>query len=1085
MVNNIVNSLSQIKKFPKKIKKINYSETSMLSVSLYKYIVVKELNLLLHLKNNLIEVYDSNFNILKTLKTSEEDDIKNFGYNYFVFKNIIYISGFTNKNIILYGYNIDNFELETKLKLDNITGKFNVNMINNTVVISKVENKILFVYYLDIENNFEIIKIIKFEVHDSKVYSSFIKNFTYIYANSILFVLNSDYELIEKFNEKINLIETIITSNDNYFTIIVKDNIMIYDKENILRQTISNFKADAILFSESYLLLVDYNKFVIEILALDQNGIFQEFAKISNIQKFKKVDIVDTTIIISGQTQQTVVLPKRIYDKEKFIGYGYYSSLEYIFSVKNMTPIYLIDNKLSTIRKNKDELFIGFTDMVADMMFEKKEIKLEYEFQNNIDIKLDRDFLLISNDEENKNGMLDKQNSNFIFIDKEKINLYFEGDTGSSIKITIENYNKIITFDDMNILKLSVYDNQSMIEINTQDAIRFIGYNPIKLNNILNYSFNVLSSENDVILSEMFIKNNLSFIPFIKDNNIEAIKSDNFNSSDILIKFNPIYKKLIKFSKIEEFENSTLDHHFNRRYMIKNDKNTIKIFDLFTYSEDTFSKISELKLESLMDVKKILYVNPIVVILSKSKDDFETKLNLIDLKSKTNLPYVISNTANENLTDIFTIYENSLFFVTKTNNENILYIVKIDSINEVDNMKKISIKENVKKIKINGKYLAVLQDNNEIMLYDLNTNNSIISFKDKGLVDFSIFENFFVSIINTEDKNFVYVYMINPNFEIITKKEIDITDVKYCEYYNGTFIVANNSSLIIYNLDTINNLIFIKNISEEFVHFYKNILITKTEKSYKLYQLSPSVIFKENQLNSGILFEEITIKNNKEESDTFNLFLQVGSKSEIKINDNIVKFNKIISNDSIVNLILEIPKNEQVNITSNSLDLKLCSVINTIINEKLPCFLPESNVMTNNGEIMIKNIKENDIVINEKGNEVKVLRVNNWSTSLFTENNIPYILPKDCFDTNYPSKETYISPYHKIMLPNNNFVMVKDINLPFIRRFNNEIDILRHNNIILEKITYYNLILENNSNFIVNNMVVESLDPSNPRIQKN
>ena len=51
--------------------------------------------------------------------------------------------------------------------------------------------------------------------------------------------------------------------------------------------------------------LVDYNKFVIEILALDQNGIFQEFAKISNIQKFKKVDIVDTTIIISGQTQQT------------------------------------------------------------------------------------------------------------------------------------------------------------------------------------------------------------------------------------------------------------------------------------------------------------------------------------------------------------------------------------------------------------------------------------------------------------------------------------------------------------------------------------------------------------------------------------------------------------------------------------------------------------------------------------------------------------------------------------------------------------------------------------------------------------
>ena len=104
---------------------------------------------------------------------------------------------------------------------------------------------------------------------------------------------------------------------------------------------------------------------------------------------------------------------------------------------------------------------------------------------------------------------------------------------------------------------------------------------------------------------------------------------------------------------------------------------------------------------------------------------------------------------------------------------------------------------------------------------------------------------------------------------------------------------------------------------------------------------------------------------------------------------------------------------------------------------------------------------------------LKILRINRWSTSLFTEENIPYVIPKDSLEANYPSIDTYVSPFHRIMLPNKDFVMVKDINIPFIKKFNNQINQLKYNDIILE----------NNSNFIVNNLIVESLNPNNPRIE--
>ena len=124
---------------------------------------------------------------------------------------------------------------------------------------------------------------------------------------------------------------------------------------------------------------------------------------------------------------------------------------------------------------------------------------------------------------------------------------------------------------------------------------------------------------------------------------------------------------------------------------------------------------------------------------------------------------------------------------------------------------------------------------------------------------------------------------------------------------------------------------------------------------------------------------------------------------------------------------------------------------------------------------------EGDLVYDENNSKVKILKVHKWETTNYTMTNIPYIIPAHSLKRDYPKYDTYISPYHKIQLPNGDFERVNDIRLPFIKQFKNYNGYLKTNlnDKILERITYYNFILENNSNFIANNIVVESLDKSN------
>lgn len=1080
-VPNLISSVNTIQKFPKKIKKINYNKSLPLKLDISNILVINELNMFIIKKNSIVELFNSKFELYKVLKTTEEDHVNKFGYNYFVNDDLIYISGFSKNNIIFYGYDVNNFELKRKIKLDNIFGNFNIDIIKDVAIISILEKNELNLYHLDLLNNFKIIKIIKLDINSNNVKTSYTKNFKYIYSeddnNGLLFILNSENQLIEKNTCNINFIETINICN-NMFTIIGSDTIKIFDENNVLRQSIEQSNIDNAIFSNSYLFLINSKKSLIEVYALDNNGIFINFAKISNIDSNSKINVVDTTVLISSNVNSYVPLPFRIFDRENFQGYGFFTTLDYVVCVKNLKAIYLIDNKLTTIRKHPNEILVGFTSNLSNFLFEENKISLSYQKIDSINEVLLKDFLLISDDTKNEDNILDNKKPNFLFINENSIKLYFESEIGNSLEIKIDDKSNIIVFKESKLIKLNLENKNSIIELETNDIVKFLGYSIVRQGEKLEYNFNILTDDNDVILSDSFIKKNPTFIPFLKDNHVKAIKSLDFPYSDINIKFHPLERKLLKYSDITTIPISNNNHYFNKRYIITNDDKTLSIFDLFKMSE-----VTKLKLETISSINKIIYVNPLVLILCESNEGYDTNLSIMNVNNLSNIPYTISNNSKENLTNIFTVENNNLFFVTKSNKESILYIVKLDQFNEVEDMKKITFDKRIIKINVHNNLLGIWKEDNEVVLYDLETNNSFISFKDEQIIDFNIYENYFMSLLKSEDEFSLYIYTIKPNFEIYSKTQIKLNNAKNINFYNNVVIISNNDSYMIYTFDESNGLKFIQHVKEKIVHFYKNLIVTQVEKDYKIYRLSASLIYKENQINCGVEFEELEIVNNKDEKETYNLFVKVSDKTNIKINEQLYDFNNLVSKDSIVNFEITLPAKEEVKLECSKMDIKLCSVVNQKIYQKLPCFLPESLVKTPNGNIMIKDLKDSEYVYDQNGTEVKILRVNKWSTSLFTLDNIPYIIPKDSLEKNYPSIDTYVSPFHKIMLPNNDFVMVKDINLPFIKKFNNHTNQLKYKDTVLDEIVYYNLILENSSNFIVNNLVVESLNPNNPRIE--
>jgi hypothetical protein len=131
------------------------------------------------------------------------------------------------------------------------------------------------------------------------------------------------------------------------------------------------------------------------------------------------------------------------------------------------------------------------------------------------------------------------------------------------------------------------------------------------------------------------------------------------------------------------------------------------------------------------------------------------------------------------------------------------------------------------------------------------------------------------------------------------------------------------------------------------------------------------------------------------------------------------------------------------------------------INPVVPiCFVAGTPVVTDQGSIAIEKISINKNTIRGK----KIVAITKTVT---IEDNIVCI-EKDALDTNVPSQKTFISRNHKLFF-NKQMIKAKhligQVDGVYNKKYNGEI--------------LYNVLLDKHDKMIVNNLIVETLDPEN------
>jgi hypothetical protein len=171
---------------------------------------------------------------------------------------------------------------------------------------------------------------------------------------------------------------------------------------------------------------------------------------------------------------------------------------------------------------------------------------------------------------------------------------------------------------------------------------------------------------------------------------------------------------------------------------------------------------------------------------------------------------------------------------------------------------------------------------------------------------------------------------------------------------------------------------------------------------------------------------------------------------DAKTNNNYMIF-KFVSNDDFQK-ITSLDSNEPLSLTYIPWDPST-SPLNPI------CFAQDTPVMTDQGEIFIQDIQPGINTIN--GEEVIAI-----SRTVHPDEYLVK-LEKDCISKDVPSRETIMSPQHKILY---NGKLVKAYEHPSVEYPGK--NMLKNEGQVL-----YNVLTKDYSTMMVNNMVVETLDP--------
>ena len=128
------------------------------------------------------------------------------------------------------------------------------------------------------------------------------------------------------------------------------------------------------------------------------------------------------------------------------------------------------------------------------------------------------------------------------------------------------------------------------------------------------------------------------------------------------------------------------------------------------------------------------------------------------------------------------------------------------------------------------------------------------------------------------------------------------------------------------------------------------------------------------------------------------------------------------------------------------------------------CFLKDTVIKTDSGNVKIQDIKEEKHTIN--GKKVKALTKTFYAKK---GDNIPPFLvsiPKGALFKNSPDRETFVSPWHQIFY-NGKLIQVKDL----LNKENVSLILYNYKDFV------YDILLDTHEKMVANNMIVETLDP--------
>ena len=456
----------------------------------------------------------------------------------------------------------------------------------------------------------------------------------------------------------------------------------------------------------------------------------------------------------------------------------FYGVKSYVLNKKNYIVVRNKKNKqfIIDINKNKIEVSKDVYDYIG--IITKNKSKLNYIIKN------DEVYSILDSSKvslyEGK-GIIKNYNDDYVVIsdDNEYKLIDYKGNEKDSKADYISLYNDFYVYIKDNIMNLYTYDKVKLIPEDIKLNNKYYNkINTIKDGKVVSskQAFSISYKNNEINitvyknnkkttkkfdLNELLLNSKLSYYSY-SDKNLYFYKDK--EKTELLGKYtcsnkNTITKDSNKLNSCYIFSSSNFKEHiFSSRYVFVKDGNNVNLYDIST--SKTLNTYSDLK----ASVNNNFYINDIVyvTVIDNSNKQGLIKIQKSNIDNLINPKYEFLEMINEKYVKV---KENSSYKLLDINGKNLtanyknnFYAIKNSSsryeVYSFESNRQIS--GEFTNVKFYDKYVAVVNDNNILLLYNYNADRLIDGVGVASKSNFDITDNGSTTVISSGGNSYVY-----------------------------------------------------------------------------------------------------------------------------------------------------------------------------------------------------------------------------------------------------------------------------------------------------------------------------------------